>query len=858
MGLATNGNGQAVRNRSTQADSAEHLIRPRINALLKKAIEKPLVIVCAGAGYGKTRAVYDFVRENKIATIWVQLSDQDNVPSRFWESFVHGIAQLPGVTCVEDYRNLGFPDTDDKVNQYISFRNRGMASLPHGKYLAVFDDFHLINNPEVIRFVERFAQDTQRKYSILLVSRETPKINVAALRIEDSVFDIQEEDLKFTEKELSLYLAKQDLSVGPAVLRDIYEDIDGWAFSVNLVARCLKKSPGYSGFARVAMKTHIFELMEAEVFNVVSEKLKRFLARLSLIEHLSSDLIDILSEGDEELLDEFENQNAYIRFDIYMHAYLIHHLFLDFLRTKQSILTQDEKNKTYQAAAKWCEDNDYTIDAIGYYEKTGDYEAIVSILADIPFFMHYDLALYMLDVFKRVPEEKFFQVDYLAVMYLRTVLCLNREQDFISLVEFFEKKFLKLPEKNVLRKHSLGLFYHLQGLMRFFMSTTDECYDFNIYFAKMNDHLADSPIKPGKWLANNLGAWANGFSSDKPEKAKEYMETVAQMGAYVNHCLSGVMIGLEGLAVGEMKYFHGETQGIEPLFVSAIENGWNVRQFETVHRALFYLMRVALSHGKREKAEQALRDMEALLEEKEYTQRFLSYDIAQGWYYYVLQQPDLIPSWLKEKFSPYGHAFFFENFGNQIKARYHFMTKNFAPLLAYIDEMKQRESILYGRVEMLAIEACVLYQLREKSGACAALRSAYEAVVPNGILMPFIELGKDMRTLTTAVMHESDCGIPLQWLETVNKRAALYAKYQAMMISDYEKDMGVSNEWMTLSARETDILRELYAGISRADIAVKQRLSLSTINMNIQNIYKKLGARNLTDAIRIAVERELL
>jgi len=248
--------------------------------------------------------------------------------------------------------------------------------------------------------------------------------------------------------------------------------------------------------------------------------------------------------------------------------------------------------------------------------------------------------------------------------------------------------------------------------------------------------------------------------------------------------------------------------------------------------------------------------MEALLDEKDYSQRYFTYDIAQGWYYYILRQPDMIPGWLKEKFLSYAHTLFPENFGNQMKARYHYMSKNFTPLLAYIDEVKGRESIVYGLMEMLAIEACVHYRMRDRTKAIAALRESYERT-SLGIVMPFIELGKDMRTLTAFAMREPGCGIPRQWLETVNKKAALYAKYQAAMISDHEYKAGVRS-WIALSARETEVLRDLYAGLSRTEVAAKQGLSIHTVNTHVQSIYTKLHANNIADIIRIAIERKLL
>ncbi len=91
-----------------------------------------------------------------------------------------------------------------------------------------------------------------------------------------------------------------------------------------------------------------------------------------------------------------------------------------------------------------------------------------------------------------------------------------------------------------------------------------------------------------------------------------------------------------------------------------------------------------------------------------------------------------MPAWLREKFAPYNHAYFVENLGNQIKARYHYLVRNYAPLLAYIRDMQRRESILYGRVEMLALKACIHYRMKDGPAAFSALCQAYEEGCPNG------------------------------------------------------------------------------------------------------------------------------
>ncbi|MDR2780298.1 MAG: hypothetical protein LBB28_04155, partial [Synergistaceae bacterium] len=55
-------------------DDMTFMERPRINEILSNAIQKPLVIVSAGAGYGKTLAVYSFLESYDAPTMWFQLS----------------------------------------------------------------------------------------------------------------------------------------------------------------------------------------------------------------------------------------------------------------------------------------------------------------------------------------------------------------------------------------------------------------------------------------------------------------------------------------------------------------------------------------------------------------------------------------------------------------------------------------------------------------------------------------------------------------------------------------------------------------------------------------------------------------
>ena len=185
------------------------------------------------------------------------------------------------------------------------------------------------------------------------------------------------------------------------------------------------------------------------------------------------------------------------------------------------------------------------------------------------------------------------------------------------------------------------------------------------------------------------------------------------------------------------------------------------------------------------------------------------------------------------------------------------------PISGINREMKQRESCLYGRVEMLAIEACVHYKMNDKNKALAVLLEAYETASPNELVMPFIELGKDMRTLSFFATKElgnipgTDAKIPKPWLANIYRKAASYAKRQAHVILKYKQANRIVGG-VALSNREIEIITDLSHGLTRAEIASSRNLSINTVKMVINMIYTKMGAENLPDLIRIAAEQKMI
>jgi len=830
-----------------------HFNRPRLNQLFTEAVKYPLTVVCAGAGYGKTSAVHDFAQEYQATTFWLQLSERDNTGARFWESYIHALTMVNS-PLTKALSKLGFPDTKDKLSHYQTLLNELVEKK---RRIIVMDDFHCIEEPSVIKFIEEcILFKMPPGTSVFLISRTVPNIKSINNGYNKKIFNISEDDLRFTESELSQFFKSQNINPAYENLREIMQDTDGWAFAINFIAQSFQKAPGYGGYVRNALRTNIFGIIETELWNDISVRLQNFLLRLSLIDHLSVDLINQLAGNEEELVAELEKQSAYVRRDNFINAYLIHPLFLEFLSTKQNTIAEEQKRETYAVSGNWCVQNGFKIDAMSYFEKTGDYKSILLILAGLTTQIPQDTAKYAAQILDRAPADAFDKVEFLADMHLRTYICQGLLQKSLELLKYYESKFLKLPDNDSIKNRTLTRLYICWTYIRCLMSVTDDIFDFDTYIEKACKcvHEADS----GKLDIYYPGAWINFAGSSRKGGPQEFIAVIARNQAHIqNSYMKGFMAGELELARGELDFYRGDTSSAETHIALAVKQARAEKQFGIMHRALLYTLRIAAAQGNFLLMEQTLKETKAQLDEAEYVNRFTDYDISLAWYYCFLGMPEKAVDWLKEDFLTYSHAASIDNFANQIMARLYYAARNFSPLLSYIEEMKRRESFLFGRIEMLAIEACIHYKLKNKEKAFAAFEEAYKNAEPNGILMPFFEMGKDMRTLASAMLKESKKIIPKSWLEDINHKSATYAKRRSHIIAKYTESSGAAGG-VVLSAREAEILSDISHGLSRAEIAATRKLSINTVKMVINKIRFKLGAENMADIIRIAVERKLI
>jgi LuxR family maltose regulon positive regulatory protein len=820
---------------------------------LEEAVKNPVVTVVAGAGYGKTFAVYNFLRNHDAVTTWLQLSDRDNLCSRFWENYTHTLS-LYNEPVAKKFREIGFPETDSDFEKFLVAARDWL--LPNKKYVLVLDDLHLINNADVLRFIEKRISTTMfLNLTVILLSRTELPISISGMLFKR----IDESDLRFTERELAEYLHLLRHTVSTEIIANTYQDTEGWPFAVNLLGMSLERSPGHTTAARTTFRRNISKLIENEILASISERLQRFLVRISLIDHLALDLIHMLA-NDAELVSEMLNISSYfyIRFDTYLHAFLIHPLVLDCLRKKQNMLTEEEKHGTYSIAAKWCRENDYFMDAIAYYEKVGEYEEIVHYVFNNLHNMPITTTRFIMGLLENASAESVRDIVLFPVTLLRIKIHLGMLDEAFDLSKRYMEHFTALPETPS-NNRIIASLYAASGITRLLMAPHTDCYDFDVYFAKQDEYFSRGNYETTDTATvHYVGPWISKVGTDRYGAMEEYIESLSRTVRHASHAMGGRMSGMDDLAKGELFFFKNDIKMAERFVMQALASATEKKQYDIKNKALYYLIRISLAQGNFAKIEQATDELKTQLTEKKYVIRYITCDTVMAWYNLALGYPQYIADWLKADCAPNSSSKLMGSFKIIIKAKYYYALREYHALLAFLTGNRDRESILFGKIESKALEAVCQYQLKNKDDAFTTLREAYEMALSNNLTMPFIELGKDMRTLTGSAMLDSNCAIPREWLETINKKSSTYAKRLAIVQLEYKKANHFGDKIVELSDREMEVLADLHQGLSRPEIASNHNLSINTVKLIVSMIYSKLGASNVAGAIHIATERNLL
>jgi len=173
--------------------AADHLHRQHLLERLEKNLKRPLTLVSAPAGYGKTTLMSCWLESSDLPSAWVSLDEYDNDLRMFLAYFLAAVQSIFPDAVRETRDMLKAPElpllrvlTHSLINELDQIEKN---------FILVLDDYHVIHDKTVQDLLIELLKYSPGPMHLVLAARRDPPLPLGMLRAQSRVTEIRVQDL---------------------------------------------------------------------------------------------------------------------------------------------------------------------------------------------------------------------------------------------------------------------------------------------------------------------------------------------------------------------------------------------------------------------------------------------------------------------------------------------------------------------------------------------------------------------------------------------------------------------------------------------------------------------------------------
>lgn len=376
------------------------VIRSRLLGLLEKANHYPLVLISAPAGYGKTTLLSQWA-ETQTHLGWYSLDESDNECERF-------IAYFHAALTKATSQGISSSSNQTRGN-FLAGLSQLLIDHSHFKphFFIVIDDYHLIDNPEIHEGIKFWIKHQPQNMTLLLISRTMPPLNIANLRVQELLLELDITQLPFTHDESrQFFLNRTTDPISENEIDQLCDQVEGWPTAlqlVNLYARQHNTSLQQAAKSITKISSnHISEYLNDEVFHNIDADTRLFLLRCSILRSMNEFLLEkITSTPDSRLkLDNLVKQGLFVYPINIAHQeqwWRFHPLFASFLQHYRDLELQNELQMLHQKATDAWLKIGYPTEALYHAMQLQQQKPLLTLLQQIGWQLYHQGELKLLE-----------------------------------------------------------------------------------------------------------------------------------------------------------------------------------------------------------------------------------------------------------------------------------------------------------------------------------------------------------------------------------------------------------------------------------------------------------------------------
>ncbi|WP_230862891.1 LuxR C-terminal-related transcriptional regulator [Amycolatopsis camponoti] len=213
--------------------------RPRLGALFDRATVRPVTVVRAPAGAGKTTALASWAGDGRTVA-WVSLDENDNDEPRLWAGILCALRRCPAVAGKSAVHRLS-PPSPGRRRGFLADLDDALTGLSRPVRL-VLDDLQEISHPDALEALAALVHRVPSGVRLVLVTRVEPRLRLARLHVEGVLSRVDAAELRFTTKETTVLLRATGATVGDDRVRELTERTAGWAAALGWAAVSVREA----------------------------------------------------------------------------------------------------------------------------------------------------------------------------------------------------------------------------------------------------------------------------------------------------------------------------------------------------------------------------------------------------------------------------------------------------------------------------------------------------------------------------------------------------------------------------------------------------------------------------------------
>ncbi len=362
---------------------AHAISRVDLIAQLDSAVDHPLTLMSAPAGFGKTWLVADWLETNAdLPQCWVTVDRYDNDPMRLWRHMINAVDRSAVPAAAAEAIRL-LDASSSGLSLITAALARGLAECAE-TFVIVLDDAHRVDGDDVLRSLDRFIALLPDSAHVILVGRHDPSLPLAKRRLTGKLLEFGAADLRCSPAETEAVVTQSmGLDLDPQAMHDLHRMTMGWMAGIRLTAAAAARereseriAPDLAAVetdddAREAVREYIAE----EVLDESEPADRQFLLDTSIVGDLSGPLCVALtgrSDSDEVLARQVRRGMFMSVTDEKREWYRYHDLFREALQDALRLQDPDHALELHRRAALWLREDEEMLPAIRHALAAGE------------------------------------------------------------------------------------------------------------------------------------------------------------------------------------------------------------------------------------------------------------------------------------------------------------------------------------------------------------------------------------------------------------------------------------------------------------------------------------------------------